>query len=49
MRNRSCDVIIIGGGVMGCTTAKYLLEYEPRQRVTVVEKDPTYQKASTTL
>lgn len=43
------DVIIVGGGVMGCATACYLLKYDPRLNVAILEMDPTYEKASTPL
>jgi glycine/D-amino acid oxidase-like deaminating enzyme len=43
------DVIIAGGGIMGCSTAYYLLRAEPRIKVAVIEMDPTYSRASTSL
>ena len=43
------DVIIIGGGVMGCATAYYLLESDPKLNVAILEMDPTYERASTPL
>ena len=43
------DVIIIGGGIMGSATAYYLMTADPTLRVAVVERDPTYAQASTTL
>ena len=43
------DVIIIGGGIMGCTTAYYLMHSDDRLNVAVVEMDPTYTRASTAL
>ena len=49
MTNNNFDVIIIGGGVMGCATAYYLLKFEPRLNVAILEMDPTYEKASTPL
>jgi glycine/D-amino acid oxidase-like deaminating enzyme len=42
-------VIIIGGGVMGCATAYYLLNLDPRLSVAILERDPTYERASTPL
>jgi glycine/D-amino acid oxidase-like deaminating enzyme len=45
----SFDVIIAGGGVMGCATAYYLLKMNPGLQVAIVEKDPTYRYASTIL
>lgn len=46
------DIVIVGGGVMGWSIAYWLKKKEKRQgglRVVVVEKDPTYSKASTVL
>lgn len=43
------DVVIVGGGIMGCSCAYYLIKGEPGLKVAVVEKDATYQHASTTL
>ncbi|CAB3375676.1 Hypothetical predicted protein [Cloeon dipterum] len=45
-----CDVLIIGGGVVGCSIAFFLLENFPgSMNVTILEKDPTYKRAATTL
>jgi FAD-dependent oxidoreductase domain-containing protein 1 len=49
MNKRSCDVIIIGGGVMGSSTAYQLMRHDHSLKVTVVEPDPAYERASTTL
>ncbi|MFN8388487.1 MAG: FAD-binding oxidoreductase [Anaerolineales bacterium] len=49
MPNTTHDIIIIGGGVMGCATAYYLLKFDPRLNVAIIEMDPTYEKASTPL
>jgi len=49
MSNNTYDVIIIGGGVMGCATAYYLLKAEPKLNLAILEMDPTYEKASTPL
>ena len=49
MQSHSFDVIIIGGGIMGCATAYHLMKYDNRLKVAVVEMDPTYARASTTL
>lgn len=49
MPNNTYDTIIIGGGVMGCATAYYLLKFDPRLNVAILEMDPTYEKASTPL
>ncbi len=47
--SHSYDFIMVGGGIMGCATAYYLLKHDPRLRVAVVEMDPTYARASTPL
>lgn len=49
MPNTTYDVILVGGGVMGCATAYYLLKYDPQLKVAILEMDPTYEKASTPL
>lgn len=43
------DVAIIGGGVMGSSVAYHLLRLEPKIKVAVVERDPTYTHASSAL
>lgn len=46
------DIVIIGGGIMGWSIAYWLKQKEERRgavKVVVVEKDPTYSKASTVL
>jgi FAD-dependent oxidoreductase domain-containing protein 1 len=43
------DVIMAGGGVMGCATAYYLLLEQPSLRVAIIEQDPSYKHASTVL
>src|SRR5262245_29316870 len=43
------DVVVVGGGVMGCSTAYHLLRASPGLRVAVVERDPSYRHASTVL
>ncbi|KYQ52523.1 FAD-dependent oxidoreductase domain-containing protein 1 [Trachymyrmex zeteki] len=47
----TCDVLIIGGGAIGSSIAYWLKKkvYREEFSVVVVEKDPTYTKASTTL
>jgi len=47
--NATFDVIIAGGGVMGCATAYYLLKYDDGLRVAIIERDSTYSKSSTLL
>ena len=49
MSIKAYDVIIIGGGIMGSATAYYLIKTDPTLKVAVVERDPTYARASTTL
>lgn len=43
------DVIIIGGGVMGSSLAYHLTKADNTLKVGVIERDPTYERASTTL
>lgn len=43
------DVLIVGGGIMGSSTAFNLVRQEPKLKVAVVEKDFTYANSSTTL
>lgn len=43
------DVILVGGGVMGCATATYLLRADHRLKIALVEMDPSYTRASTPL
>ena len=47
--DQTFDVIIIGGGVMGSSLAYHLANDGFRGRIAVLEKDPTYERASTTL
>jgi len=49
MNNSNFDVILAGGGVMGCATAYYLLKFEPSLKIAIIEKDPTYERSSTVL
>ncbi|HKY54579.1 MAG TPA: FAD-dependent oxidoreductase, partial [Anaerolineales bacterium] len=49
MTNNTYDVILVGGGVMGCATAYYLLKSDPKLNVVILEKDPSYERASTPL
>lgn len=48
-KNQSYDVVITGGGIMGSATAYTLLKAEPTLKLAVVERDPSYARASTTL
>lgn len=43
------DVVIVGGGVMGCSVAFFLKTLAPELSVMVVERDPTYATASSAL
>ena len=43
------DAIMVGGGVMGCATAYYLLKNDPHVKVAIIEKDPTYEFNSSVL
>lgn len=38
----SRKVVIVGGGVGGCTAAKYLLKFDPTIEVTLIEAEPKY-------
>ncbi|MGA7146553.1 MAG: FAD-binding oxidoreductase [Desulfobacterales bacterium] len=49
MNHVPCDVVIVGGGIMGSAVAYYLKRGHANLDVVVVEMDPTYSKASTTL
>jgi glycine/D-amino acid oxidase-like deaminating enzyme len=46
---KNFDVIMAGGGVMGCATAYYLLQADPTMKVAIVEMDPEYKRNSTVL
>ena len=43
------DVVVVGGGVVGSSVALHLCERAPGMRVVVVERDPTYARASSRL
>ncbi len=47
--NKSFDVVVVGGAVMGCSTAYWLTRLKPGISVLVVERDPTFSQASTAL
>ncbi|MBM4351972.1 MAG: FAD-binding oxidoreductase [Deltaproteobacteria bacterium] len=48
-RERTFDLLIIGGGVMGSSIAYHLANDGFDGRIGVFEKDPTYEKSSTVL
>ena len=43
------DVVMAGGGVMGCATAYYLMLQDPTLKVAIVEMEPSYEHNSTVL
>lgn len=46
--SRQCyDVCVVGGGVMGSSTAYWLSRMQPSTRVAVIEKSPCYTSSST--
>jgi len=47
METRQCDVLVIGGAIMGSSAAYFLLSRAPGLDVCVVEPDPTYEWCST--
>ena len=49
MSKTTYDVIMAGGGVMGCAAAYYLLLADPTLKVAIIEMDATYAKNSTVL
>lgn len=49
MAQKQYDIIIVGGGIMGSSTAYNLMKTDPALKVGVVEMDPSYERASTTL
>lgn len=48
MSDASYDIIIVGGGLMGSSTAYHLMVADTL-KVAVIERDPTYARASTPL
>ena len=46
---KNFDVIMAGGGVMGCATAYYLMLQDPALKVAIVEMEPSYEHNSTVL
>lgn len=49
MPDKSIDVVIIGGAVMGASCAYWLTRMQPGLRVLVAEMDPGFARASTAL
>lgn len=49
MTAKTVDIVIIGGGIMGSAAAYYLIQADPQLKLAVIERDPTYARASTTL
>ncbi|MCP5050350.1 MAG: FAD-binding oxidoreductase [bacterium] len=49
MSRNTYDVIIVGGGVIGCSVAYYLASGDKTLSIAVVERDPTYTRASSAL
>ena len=47
MANQHCDVAIIGGGIVGSSTAYFLKTLAPALAVCVIEPDPSYEFCST--
>jgi FAD-dependent oxidoreductase domain-containing protein 1 len=47
--NMTADVIIIGGAVMGSSIAWWLTRMQPGIDVLVLERDPSFARASTAL
>jgi FAD-dependent oxidoreductase domain-containing protein 1 len=46
---KTADVVIVGSGVMGAATAYWLTRMQPGLRVTLMESDTGYEKASSSL
>jgi glycine/D-amino acid oxidase-like deaminating enzyme len=46
---RVFDVVVVGGGVMGGSVAYHLVASDPSLDVVVVERDPSYTQASSSL
>lgn len=49
MTEMAYDVLIVGGGIMGSSTAYNLMKFDPSLTVVVVERDLSYSRSSTTL
>ncbi|PRY26775.1 glycine/D-amino acid oxidase-like deaminating enzyme [Aliiruegeria haliotis] len=46
---KTFDVVIVGGGVMGMSTAYWLGRFDPSLSIAVVERDPSHTHSSTAL
>ena len=44
MGEKTYDVIIVGGGVMGSSVAYHLMLFDNSLKIAVIEKDPIYKK-----
>src|SRR6516225_5015613 len=42
-------VVIVGGGAIGCSIAYFLSQQSADREIWVIERDPTYQRASSAL
>lgn len=49
MTQKNYDVLIVGGAIVGSSTAYHLAKLDPKLKIIVVERDLSYAKASTTL
>lgn len=47
--NNTYDVILAGGGIMACAIAYNLVKRDPTVKVLIIERDSTYERASTIL
>ncbi len=49
MGKKMYDIVLVGGGVIGSSIAYYLMNSDSNLKIAVVEMDPAYTRASTTL
>lgn len=49
MTVKTYDIVVIGGGVMGSAAAYHLIAADRTLAIAVVERDPAYERASSTL